>query len=207
VTGAAESARPGLPPGDRALISIAIAAARGDTAALAAELARARDSAVARDAVEETLLQIALFAGFPRCISAFELLARQWPAATPPAGGGLPPAQQPAAGRALFDRIYGRNADAVRAMLAGHHQELHDFVLDCAYGRILTRGGLAPRQRELIAVAVLALQQQWPQLVAHARGARAFGAGDAALRETLWGVLRDDAQVGDCLRRIGPAAP
>ena len=73
-----------------------------------------------------------------------------------------------AAGDALFAGIYGRNEGAVRTLLRNCHQEFHDFVLQAAYGRILTRPHLDPRRRELIAVAVLAAQEQVRQFAGHA---------------------------------------
>lgn len=186
-------ARPGLAPATRAIACAQVAAARGDWARLRETLVKARAVGCARDALAEGLLQGVLFYGFPRSITAFEVLERCWPAGSAPSGGGLPPAEQPAAGRALFSAIYGRNAPAVASMLAGFHGELHDFVLDVAYGRILARPLLTPRERELAAVAVLAALDQTPQLVAHGRGALHFGADTPALREVLHLALTPDA--------------
>ncbi|MFM1873598.1 MAG: Carboxymuconolactone decarboxylase family, partial [Planctomycetota bacterium] len=71
------------------------------------------------------------------------------------------------------------------AMLRGCHGEFHDFVLEAAYGRILARPGLPPLERELLACAALAAQDQERQFVAHARGARTFGASLDDLAATL----------------------
>ena len=49
-------------------------------------------------------------------------------------------------------------------MLASFHREFHDFVLEAAYGRILTRPGLDAGTRELLAVTALASLDQKPQL-------------------------------------------
>jgi AhpD family alkylhydroperoxidase len=88
-------------------------------------------------------------------------------------------------------------------MLATFHGELHAFVLDVAYGRILSRPALPPRDRELLAVAALAALQQTPQLVAHGRGAIHFGADPAALREALHVALApDDDAIERALAKI-----
>ena len=60
----------------------------------------------------------------------------------------------------------------------------------------------AARTRELIAVGALAAMDQVPQLVAHARGALAFGAAPAEVREALWTALPDSPAVDEHMRRI-----
>ncbi|MCU0866400.1 MAG: carboxymuconolactone decarboxylase family protein [Planctomycetes bacterium] len=178
-------ARDGLPAADRLLVLAAVAIWRGDWPQLQRIVAAARTLARPRADLEETLLQAVLFCGFPRVVTAFEQLAAGWPVPTPPRGGSMPAAEQAAAGAQLFAGIYGRNEEAVRAMLRGCHEEFHDFVLQAAYGRILTRPHLDPRRRELIAVAVLAAQNQGRQFAGHARGALHFGATIDELREVL----------------------
>jgi 4-carboxymuconolactone decarboxylase len=87
-------------------------------------------------------------------------------------------------------------------MLRGCHGELHDFVLDTAYGRILSRPGLSPRMRELIAVGVLALTDQVPQMIAHGRGARKFGATVDELREAIYTGVEDEDRTSQLARRV-----
>ncbi len=194
--------RPGLCPELRILVDLAVRVWRADWRGVrhAAELAHARG--IARSAVEETLLQVVLFCGFPRAIAAFGEVQAAWPPSTPPAGGEVPPARRGEAGRELFDGVYGDNAASVHAMLRSYHQELHDFVLDEAYGRILSRPGLPARDRELVAVGALCAMDQIPQLVAHARGALAFGADELQVREALVTALGDTDEVDVHLRRI-----
>ena len=187
--------RDGLPPSLRLLVLALVATWRGDWKLLAAAAGRGKDRGQPRQDFEETLLQAVLFAGFPRVVTAFETLAETWPAATAPIGGGLPVAEQTAAGHALFGAIYGRNEQAVHAMLRSFHAEFHDFVLEAAYGRILSRPGLSAQHREILASGVLAAQDQLRQFVGHARGAMNFGATKAELHEVLVTVFAplDDA--------------
>lgn len=184
------------------LATALVAVWRGDQPALAAAVAAARAADQPRAELEETLLQAVLFCGFPRVVSAFETLQAAWPVAVAPAGGGLPPADWPTAGRALFAAIYGRNDQAVRQLLGTFHQEFHDFVLEAAYGRILTRPGLDPRTRELLAIGVLAAMDQPRQFVAHARGALHFGADRQALHEVLVAVFGDGPEAAAWLQRV-----
>lgn len=194
--------RDGLAPPIRLMVLAIGAIWRGDWSRLAECARRAEARQQPRQDFEETLLQAVLFAGFPRVVTAFETLAEAWPAAAPPTGGSLPAAEQNAAGRALFAAIYGRNEAAVHEMLRNCHGDFHDFVLESAYGRVLSRPWLEPRVRELLAIGVLAAQDQLRQFVGHARGARHFGASRTELREVLVSVLGPTPQVEDWLRRV-----
>lgn len=188
-------ARDGLSPSLRLLVLTLVAAWRGDQDRLAECARRGRAHSQPRQDFEETLLQAVLFAGFPRVVSAFETLAAVWPTDAPPHGGALPMADQAAAGNALFAAIYGKNEQAVHALLRGFHAEFHDFVLEAAYGRILSRPWFDGRTRELMAVGVLAAQEQLRQFVGHARGAIHLGATKAELREVLVTVFGNGPQV------------
>ena len=195
-----------LPPALRSLALCKVAIWSGDWRKFAMEVRHARSAGFARADYEETLLQAVLFFGFPRVVSAFELLQQEWPTPIEPCGGALPDADQATAGHALFDSIYGRNQAAVHALLRGFHGEFHDFVLEAAYGWILARSGLAPLVRELLAAAALAALQQIPQLVAHSRGALHFGASEAQLAEMLAIGGLGVAQAKQILARITGAS-
>lgn len=170
-----------------------------------ASVLRARDHGASRTEVEEALLQATLFFGFPRTVTAFEAMQRCWPATTAPQHGALPHAEQAAAGRALFDAIYERNASSVHGLLASFHPDFHAFVIESAYGRVLARPGLGPMVRELLAVAGLAALQQVPQLVAHARGALRFGAELDMVRDCMAAGGIAGAQAAELLARISRA--
>lgn len=198
-------ARPGLMPELRHACVATAAIAAADWPRLRATLTAAATAGLPRPVFAETLLQATLFFGFPRTVTAFATMASAWPAAaaagvTDP--GGLPPERRADAGRELFTAIYGANAEPVRGMLASFHPEFHDFVLEAAYGRILTRPELGPRQRELLAVTALAALDQIPQLIAHARGARHFGAGRDEVREALVCALGDGPELAPILARV-----
>jgi len=129
----------------------------------------------------ETVLQVHVFAGFPRLVELYSVLD---------SGGGLGAldpdeveARGPdtgerdrARGRALFERIYRDDSTGVRAMLARHHPDFAGWIEEHAYGRVLARSGLGADRRELLAVAALAALGQGRQLASHVRGALRCGA-------------------------------
>lgn len=193
--------RPHLARQERLLVVAKASVSPADWTLLRECVVTARETGLCRAWLEETLLQAVLFFGFPRCVSAFEVLQQHWPADAS-RGGAVPRRQQRAAGGELFDAIYGRNSAAVREMLRGFHQEFHDFVVEAAYGRILSRPGLGKRLRELLSVGALAVLRQIPQLVGHARGALHFGATEAELREVLISVLGATEEVETHMRRV-----
>ena len=119
----------------------------------------------------EALLQVHLFAGFPRLVEAFGVLEEC---------GGLGPigpeellGWPPDRGRGLelFGRIYAAQSAAVAGSLERFHPELAEWVLGHAYGRVLSRPGLPGEHRELLAVAALIATDQERQLASHVRGA------------------------------------
>jgi 4-carboxymuconolactone decarboxylase len=136
----------------------------------------------------EALLQVHLFAGMPRQVEAGGILAT--------AGGlGDLDADETEAdpdvrvrGEALFDRIYADDSVAVRAMLARGHPEFERWVIEHAYGRVLSRPGLSPKRRELLAIVALAALGQERQLASHVRGALRCGATPAEVSAALDGV-------------------
>lgn len=184
--------REGLPASERLLIKVAACTWTNDRETLSECVRRCREVGVPRSQLEEVLLQTILFCGFPRAITAFGTLEEEWATTSPSTGGHVAVSQQRAAGEGLFDAIYGDNSKNVKALLQRHHGELHDFILDAAYGRILTRPGLDTRIRELVAVAVLALADQVPQMIAHGRGALRLGAGVREVREAIFTAIEDD---------------
>lgn len=157
----------------------------------------------------ETVLQVHVFAGFPRLVEAYGVLAEV---------GGLGQletgetsasddprslAVEHARGRELFDRIYSTDAPRVRAMLAGHHADFAHWIEGHAYGRVLARPGLAPDRRELLAVVALAALGQERQLASHARGSLRLGASALELVEALDAVADlIDAEKLDKARRV-----
>lgn len=133
----------------------------------------------------EALLQAHLFAGFPRIVEAFGVLAAAGGLGAPEPDEVLAEPDLPERGWALFDRVYGAGAERVRAQLADFHPDFAGWIAGHAYGRVLARPGLAPHERELLAVAALAALGQDRQLASHARGAVALGASAREVHAVL----------------------
>ena len=124
----------------------------------------------------ETVLQTHLFPGFPSVVEALRVLGKAGGLGTPAEDEVVLESDDFERGATLFGAIYGANQDAVLATIAEGHPLFERWVLGHAYGRVLTRDGLTPRMRELLAVTCLAAQGLDRQLASHVRGAVALGA-------------------------------
>jgi alkylhydroperoxidase/carboxymuconolactone decarboxylase family protein YurZ len=153
----------------------------------------------------ETVLQVHVFAGFPRLVEAYGVLADAGGLGERGADEREPGdgAAEHARGRALFDRIYAADAPRVRAMLESYDPDFASWIEGHAYGRVLARPGLAGDRRELLAVVALAALGQERQLASHARGSLRLGASAPELADALDAVadLIDPERV-DKARRV-----
>jgi len=162
-------------PHFRDLLRLSVAIVLGDWQ----HLRELRRSAEPDRSWREAALQTHLFAGFPRLVEAFGVLAEEGGLGAPDPDELAPSRSEEAeieAGFAFFETVYGHRAPCVRAMLAGYHPDWARWVLGHAYGRVLTRTGISPAERELLAVVCLAALDQSRQLAGHARGAVRAGA-------------------------------
>ena len=168
----------------RRLLTVAAAAAVGDTALLRREVEAARAAGVPAARLRETLLQVVPYAGYPRAITAFGAV-RAWLEEAP--ADEAPEADRPARGRAVFSQVYGSTADAVAAGLERLDPVLARWTLEHAYGRVLSRAGtLTLLERELLAVAVLtALGGLADPLLGHMRACLRLGASAAQVRAAV----------------------
>ena len=152
----------------------------------------------------ETVLMVHLFAGFPRQVETYGVLAAAGGLGVPAADECEATVDQPDRGRRLFEQIYGDQSNPVEEALRAGHPDVPGWIIGHAYGRVLTRPGLTPRQRELLATAALAVSNQSRQLVSHVRGAiRCGGTVDdlRAVVDTL-GPLLEPAGREDALATI-----
>ncbi|NUN50590.1 MAG: carboxymuconolactone decarboxylase family protein, partial [Candidatus Brocadiae bacterium] len=85
-------------------------------------------------------------------------------------------------GARLCRRIYAESTDRMLANMRGLHPALAEWIVWEGYGKVLSRPGLSPAEREACAVACLAALRTWPQLESHARGALRVGLPLPALR-------------------------
>ena len=108
------------------------------------------------DVFHETALQCHLFCGFPRTLSALDVLRDAGMKLKDP--GFDDPAE--GSGAELFDRIYGDGSSPVRDHLASLSPTFATWIADHAYGRVLARPGLRAVERECLAVVALVVAAQ-----------------------------------------------
>lgn len=153
----------------RWLAQLSAAAAVGDEPRLAEAMERLRDAGRASE-VEEAVLQIYVFAGYPRALNALTLWRRLSDVdAPPPTPDDWDEFE--ARGADVCRRVYGRVYGRLRRNIARLHPDLDRWMIVEGYGKILGRDGLDLRWRELCAVAALAALGVRPQLHAHLQGA------------------------------------
>jgi 4-carboxymuconolactone decarboxylase len=170
-----------LPPlirhGGRALA----ATVTGRTETARAEYAAALADGVAAAALAEVGRMAHLFGGFPRAILGLQALHDAFTEAkTPPPADAEPPsrprADDRARGAALFRRIYAAQSDDVLRRIDRAAPGFSTWVLEDAYGRVLSRPGLEAVERELLALVALVALDCPEQQKSHARGALRLGA-------------------------------
>lgn len=93
-------------------------------------------------------------------------------------------------GKATLKSIYGGQTEKLLQRLDNLHPGLARMVCTNAYGEILSRHGLSLRERELINVTVLFLQQFDAQLYSHLRGAMRVGIAPLTLQTLIRSLAR-----------------
>ena len=137
-------------------------------------LARYRDRNFPLDALRETALQLFLIAGFQVSLEAAFQIHEVF-------GRGLEEHDTELAdmdaqkwlarGYTLQSHVYRTNVEKLRANLSAISPELEKWTVLVGYGLVLSRDGIPVHFRELIEVAVLAVQGFTRQLHSHLRGA------------------------------------
>jgi len=151
-----------------------------------------------RNRAIEAILQTHLFAGYPRTINGMGVVNRLGWDISETISEEEPtlPGQWEEAGATLCSSIYGRNYSRLRERMGQLHPDLDMWMLQTGYGRVLSRGHLSPRLRELCVLTVLSGQGVPAQLNSHLRGAINVGASVPECRSILaqstliWGVKR-----------------
>ena len=178
-----------------AMARLAAVAALGDAAAVRDATPLVQAAGVGAAQIEELLLQLVPYAGFPRTLSAFAA-AREGMRASGASDSDEAPLSDEvdadtlaARGRAAFETVYGDSAERVEAGLRELHPLLSPWTLQFAYGRVKGRPGLSMLERERLAVAILtALGDLERPLLGHMRAAVRLGATVGELAQCLDGL-------------------
>lgn len=180
-------------PVQRWLALYAAGIALADTSAQEAILRRLRDEKLDRDALYEIVLQSYLFLGFPRMLTAAEMLGNVFPGArqevSPPPESGDEVNQWRTNGLALCKKVYGESFEPLRIRVEAIAPEIFRWMILEGYGKVLSRPGLGMIERELANVAMLVVDDREQQLHSHLRGAINVGAPPELLR-----MVVDDLQ-------------
>lgn len=182
-------------PEEASLLRCAVLGLLGREAGLRRELRAARQRGADPAPLREALLQIVLFAGFPRAIQALSVFSELF--STSPEEGTERSSALRAKGERLCRRIYGPLYGRMMIRMRKLHPVLADAILEEGYGRILSRPFLNAAQRELLVVAMLTASGDRPQLEAHLRGAQRVGVSRERLRHAL-SVLRGIVPESKC---------
>jgi len=168
----------------RYLAPIVVAAAQGWRVELLDRYKAAAEAGIPVADLFEATLQVFLFAGYPRTIGAFEALHEVFPDA------GEPPLEADRddfaeRGRETFEKVYAQHTETVLEKLSNLHPDFARYVIQDAYGQVLGRPFLPLKERELLAVAMLAALGLPAQLRSHTHGARAAGASEPEIESAL----------------------
>ncbi len=181
----------------RALSLYSASMALADTDCLRAAQNTCRELGATSRQLYEIMLQSYLFLGFPRMLTAAEILAADnhglevGGAETAEIRTG--PDEWRKRGRELCRRVYQGNYDALKARVEAMAPEVFSWMELEGYGKVLSRPGLDIIDREMAIVACLLMENRPAQLHSHLRGALNVGAP----RELVQDVLSD----------VGPIAP
>ncbi len=149
------------------------------------ELRRAAPSSEPDRSWREAVLQTHLFCGFPRLVQAYGILDSEGGLGDLEPGEHELEGDTTARGAELFDAIYASAAEKMRARLSEFRPDFAAWILEHAYGRVLSRPGLDPALRELLSICALAALDQPAQFESHARGALRLGATQSELLSAL----------------------
>lgn len=177
-------ARDGLDSTTRILLVLKSSVTYPDAALVRSAGEFALAAGIQAPTVREVCLQAISYVGFPRALAALEALA----SILPPPGPAEPAHDERATwqrGWAHFGRVYGRHRDTLFARLADLDRTFAEQTVRFAYGTLLSRPAIDGKTRELMGVVSLSVLGQVRQLVAHAWGARHFGATKREILEAV----------------------
>ncbi|MHC4941440.1 MAG: carboxymuconolactone decarboxylase family protein [Planctomycetota bacterium] len=197
---------PDIEPECTPLGAILALVALGDFNRLESLLKTGLDKGLEPGDVQEILLQSHLFSGFPRAIFALQLFdteleRRKLKTAEAAHGSDSEETDRLQRGMELFKRVYDKNTDTVLDTLGALYPGYDRWVLEDAYGRVLSRHQLSGKIRELCAVAALTVCGVPKQLRSHIMGALNLGATPEEVRQIIQHManVADGKKIDDAL--------
>lgn len=188
--------RPQLSRRDRSMIVVAFLAAQGAVDELRSHVRGALNHGVTRTEVQEIVLQVAGYAGFPMAMQASRLVAEAFNAVDKVT-------RQPDRAEAFAKDDPARWADAVdvlgtlfagrlssdpavaRASLIDSLGGVGELVFDFAFGELWSRNELSRRDRSLVTVAILGILARPEELAVHVPAALNHGVTRIEVEEVM----------------------
>lgn len=154
--------RPGLPPRDRSLVTVAVLIATGKTAQLEGHLGRALDNGVQPSEIAGLITHLAFYSGWPNAVSSLDVAERVF------AKRNIDPAVLRVATAPLpVPTIDAARARLVEEQIAPVAPKLAQLTNGVLFGDLWRRPDLSPRDRSLVTIAVLAANGDEDQLAFH----------------------------------------
>ncbi|MCF7823440.1 MAG: carboxymuconolactone decarboxylase family protein [Candidatus Marinimicrobia bacterium] len=132
-----------------------------------------------QDAIEETVLQTLLFAGYPKTIEALKKVRKYFP--NPGSEKRVKDHRQ--SGLATSRIVYGKHHPRLIEIMDELHPDLTRWMLEDGYGRVLSRPGLSLQEREIAVLVSLMASGMVKQYQAHLRGTAYSGVKKA---DIIW---------------------
>ncbi|MCX8228651.1 MAG: carboxymuconolactone decarboxylase family protein [Planctomycetota bacterium] len=129
--------------------------------------------------IRELLRLLSIFLGFPKVLRALQCLS------LPPETLDITSTTASTNGEEFFRQLYGSDADRVLLHLEGLDSLLHQWVLNHAYGTVLSRPTLSLSTRIRLILLALAATQCWKQWQSHYRNAQRHGIRQSQILDDL----------------------
>jgi len=173
----------------RLLAIYSAAIALDDVDLLKLVTAEAMRFGVKREHLYEIVLQSYLFLGFPRMLNAVEALDQQLPAENLETNIGPVSSSESQdwwkKGTDLCKQIYGDKYEPLKQKVTAMAPEVFRWMLIEGYGKVLSRGLLPIREREISIIAFLAVENRPKQLRSHILGAINVGASPNIISQVM----------------------
>jgi 4-carboxymuconolactone decarboxylase len=188
--------RPQLSRRDRSLIVVTFLASIGSTEELGLHVRGALNHGLTREEVEEIILQVAGYAGFPLAMQATRIVDEVWrdldgveklppkPAATLRDDDDRYAAATDVLGTLWAGRTSSDPAEA-RAAIVGALGGVGEMAFDWGFGELWARDVLSRRDRSMVTLAILGILARTDELAVHVPGALNHGVSREEVEEVF----------------------
>jgi 4-carboxymuconolactone decarboxylase len=188
--------RPHLSRRDRSLIVVTFLASIGSTEELGLHVRGALNHGLSREEVEEIVLQVAGYAGFPMAMQASRIVDEVWrdldgveklaakPAATPRDDADRFAAAADVLGTLTAGRTSSDPTDA-RAAIVSALGGVGEMAFDWGFGELWARDVLSRRDRSMVTLAILGILARTDELAVHVPGALNHGLSREEIEEVF----------------------